>query len=410
MKKVLIPNASQPPAYSLIRTLNSSCSEIYTTRDPRQSKTRFISRYYKPPYNVSWPNYSWMTGNLNDYEDDEIIYIKELIRIYNINDLDVIIPANERDIFLLSKYEHLFPEDVKVSNISKQLYSLLADKKKAVKLSKNHKFPVPKSFCLGENVDINKSDYPLIIKASLSTGSKAVYKAYNYQQLSSYAKKFDILGRDYIIQEYVKGSTERSLHYLFDKNSECVLKFCIEKLHFLNPSFSTAIKIIEDAPELDIGETILRDIKFSGFCVIQTKLDEVSGENKLIEFSPKFGNNSRILLKMIPDIPNFLLGDKEFSFNNAQTPKQGETGVSILEDLACFILVLFLDTKSIKDLGFLFKSYATLLLSRPSIDIYFSNLLKDPLPVIAYYKDVANLLFKKRVDLSRKTPSYISKC
>jgi carbamoyl-phosphate synthase large subunit len=343
--------------------------------------------------------------------EDEPEYLDRMLDICKRHAIDIIFPTNDVEMKIVSKYDAAF-RAAGVTPIVSEFVALERAQNKfhvAMAAAKTG-FPCPRTFLYESDKDALEAaeilGFPCVLKASNSQGSYGVRFIRSSAQLLTEIQDLRKLDGGLILQEYIPGNKERSLNLILDRSGRVILSFTLRKLHYLKPSFSTAVEIVESPPEMQQGVELVRHLGLYGFCAIQTKTDARDGKYKLVELNSRFGSNARILFRFGENLP---LACVKLGLTEAVSLRPfalGMTGVSPFEDLLALGLFLaiklFRESKQdalshysnrVPSLSDMLRSYLRLYAQGAVCDDYFASLPQDPIGTLRYYLWVIKSLF-----------------
>ncbi len=210
----------------------------------------------------------------------------------------------------------------------------------------------------------------------------------------------------------MRGNREPSVNTVLTPDGEARLTFTVRKLRYANTSYSTCVRTAEPVAETPSVLRMLRGAGFSGFVAVQTKLDNRTGQHKLIEINPRFGANFRILSRMaIRAGVNLALltirasqGYDDGGVRPARLPI-GLHGVSPVEDLSTYRVFNRLrsaaaepDNPPPSRSRFLHSMARTYLRPTTSFDAVWHGLLRDPSSAVASYRRTLTEIQRDRVE------------
>ncbi|WP_445365452.1 hypothetical protein ACJJJB_21160 [Microbulbifer sp. ANSA001] len=401
MLKVLIPNGQLPPSYALACQLLNDNYKVYFTVDEQHEEFVETNKIYSFK-GIKQPKTSWLLSKHTERtqaEDND--YINSIIRICQENEIKILFPSNDIDIYVFSKAK------VKFINNGISLccteYSILLnflDKYISPKLAGSHNINAPKTILYSDGLTWDeareKLGDPIIVKARYSHSSTYVWKAKSEEEYSLYVKRLRYLDRTVVLQSYIEGTEEYSYHYLIDNNNEVAFGFKNYKPRHFKASWSTACEILEKDALYKIGAEFLKGTAGPGFWVLQTKKCSIDDKHYFIEVNSRFGNNSRILFNMIKgnlvtSTLDIFLGKEQRETLNVRK-KRG--GALIEELLQIFFSKNTAKLNEVNVKGTLEQIYELLrfYIHLPAMDIYACSLSQDAKYVIDYYRKLLKVM------------------
>ncbi len=394
--RLLVTSPHRGAGYAIATALRPHCERLIVSVS--EARPAFASsRLYDRVVRLSPPRDAWIGAGETE---DARLHASRLLEICVEERIGVVWPSNDAEMFVLSAAKPDFAA-AGICSMAPDLAVLkrVSDKFEIIRAARAVGFPVADArLCAsGEEVEeaLSGRSFPIVVKGRWSTASNAVGVAYDRADARKAAARLLAEQGTVILQDYIPGRGERSLHYIISAEQEILRGFSLKKHRHLAPSYSTAVEIVQPPPELEAGGRLLAHLGFSGFCVIQTRIDARDGLHKIIEINTRFGTNSRILFTLDPMLAHLA------TLNNlglaAPQPREplslvGRHGTSPVEDLmsvwSLILAKIFFAGPSRKTLP-RFTSYlaaiARFYRSRPTIDLHTKALLKDPVAAIPYF-------------------------
>lgn len=372
------------------------------------------SRLYDRVFKLSPPSDTWIASPESPQAREHAARLAEFCSLERI---DVLWPSNDAELFAVVRNRQLF-DSVGTRLAAPSFDSLVncADKYSVLQAAQSVGFPVmPAIAC--ESVD-SASDWlqahrpPYVVKSRWSTNSNGVALCLNEKKALAAASDLIARGQSAILQEYIPGNKEVSLHFLLGPGGEPLTEFALRKLRHLAPSYSTAVQVEAMPKELDMAPRLLQRLGLTGFCVVQTRFDERDRKHKLIEINARFGTNSRILFAMSPDLAwlSALVAagrGLEVARQHAEAiavgipemPPIGGRGGSPIEDVLSFwsLLLAKLDRSWAAHADFpgalsYMHDLILFYLSGAKIDLHTRALRADPLAALPYFAGLARFV------------------
>lgn len=133
-------------------------------------------------------------------------FIENLLKLCKDDGIQVIIPGSEPETEIISKNRDLFSDNgiVALTN-THDLVKLCSDKLKLTNFLESKKILTPKIFSYDEISETNFPEYPLLIKPIYGSGSRNVFVAEDFEELSFFRKFLLKQNITPIIQEFIPG-------------------------------------------------------------------------------------------------------------------------------------------------------------------------------------------------------------
>lgn len=405
---IFIPNLTYITGFSVVKSLKSAHHNIYGTIKPfirgKLLQNDFFDQLiygkmmslYGDVFNISLPT----------LPAGEMEYLYKILEICEQKNIDVIFPISDKEITFFARHREVFVKrNIAVATNGYQTLQTAFNKYEVSEIADEIGYPRPQTIkCASVEEAIRAGcalDYPLILKPYISAGGSydVMFIQTQQQLLEEFQEKIQ-KDKNIILQEYIKGSRERSLNIVLDSQQKVLLAFTLRKMRHIKPSLSTAIEVVENPPEMDKVIELVQRLGIVGFRAVQTKLDEKDGKYKLIEVNPRLGSNARILARMGNDLPLINLN----LFLNQALPDinpyvVGTKGCAPFDDFLAFFVFLYVKFKNRNDLAKLnikgnnipsvyemLRSYFRDYTGRPVLDDYAVSIFDKPLSTLRFYR------------------------
>lgn len=207
-------------------------------------------------------------------------YIEELLdkcKLYNITHL---IPVNEREIEIISKFRNAFKAlNIKLVIQSDELLRICLDKYNTIIFLQKHGFNVPATYLTLD--ELPTSSGPYICKPRKSNGSKNIFV---------FQKKDDLYQQTLeqcVFQEYIDSNNEYTIG-VFRHN---VLINIIAFKRELKNGYSNKVELVNDKKLYRLAEQIALAFSLEGYFNIQ--LREKNGTYYIFEINPRISGTVR---------------------------------------------------------------------------------------------------------------------
>ena len=263
MKTILISDITGYKAVviaSFIKKKYSKISVIGVDQKPfsKSFHTKYIDRFI-------------LIGSNDDYIDS-------LVKIININDIDLFFPTNSQEMekVLLNKFK--FNKTLDYLGSYESFYKM-NNKLALANLCENIGVKMP-----SYSKKFDKIAYPFVIKPTQSSASKGVLYINNKNDVQ-FAKQL-FKNKEYIIQQYIEGV---GIGYsVFAKNGEIVVGYGHKRLaeYPITGGSSMYRESYDDDRMVESAKRIIKDVRWSGFAMFEFKLSK-NNELFLIEVNPR---------------------------------------------------------------------------------------------------------------------------
>lgn len=265
---------------------------------PNIGRRGYLVRYLKaiPEFNGKVfvsdcdPTASGLHGNNDGYfilskpVDNEQKYISELLELCSKEDIKIIIPVIDPEIFLLSDYrEEFMNRGILVIVSDKNVLDICYNKILMNDFLKRNDFEFPKTYQTLEGFEKaytnNEIKFPVIMKPVYGSGSEATYK------IDSVEKVKALINEKMIIQEYIDGQEYGAdiFNTLEKKVVRCVVK---KKISMRSGETDKAVTVIDSK----ISQCMLRLARALGH-IGNLDCDMIVKDGKIyiIDLNPRFG-------------------------------------------------------------------------------------------------------------------------
>ncbi len=216
--------------------------------------------------------------------ENEEAYMSDLLRICQANEIRLVIPVIDPEVYIFSTYRDEFiAQGILLLASDRKVLDICYNKKLMNEFLISIGFLIPRSFySIPEFDDAYKNEivnYPLFIKPIFGSGSVNSYKIENYEQLVAQFKK------DMIIQEFIDGK-EYGVDAFTDRNGDAVRIIVKRKIAMRSGETDKAITISDDRILVKV-KNLVSCLK--PFGPIDIDILENSGKLYFIDLNPRFG-------------------------------------------------------------------------------------------------------------------------
>lgn len=204
-------------------------------------------------------------------------YIEKLLEICIKENVQAIAPGSEPETEIVSKNSNLFSEkNVATLTNKHELVKLCNDKSSLSKFLSSNGIKSPQTYDIENMSEINASDYPLLIKPTIGSGSRNVFVVENLEELTFFTKYLTKQKIIPIIQEYISGNDEFSIGVLYCDNGK--LKTSIAMRRNLHNGLSTRSVTKTKKNESLIVSSGISQGFFDDFSEIREKAEEIAAK------------------------------------------------------------------------------------------------------------------------------------
>lgn len=302
---LLVTNTRTESAYLIIKALRPYAGKIVATMYGRKrwiAKTSHasLSRMVDARYLVPDIRRDWQSGIIsNQNTPTEDAYVKRLLGICDRENIDVIFPSYDPQVYVLSKNKSLFRKQgvlIPIDDFDKLL--LMLDKYRSVQEALAAGFPAPETL-LPENEDdlrrfADRIVPPWVIRPRFTAGSKGMAVVEEFSQLTDQFAKVRRQCGQPMIQEYIPGNRTQNFYLTVDREG-CTRTFVCPQIvrnsYRVYRMLSAAAVFDQEHKMKPKVEMLARRLSVWGAMTIQTKIDIRDNTPKLMEVNPRLGSH-----------------------------------------------------------------------------------------------------------------------
>jgi predicted ATP-grasp superfamily ATP-dependent carboligase len=210
----------------------------------------------------------------------------------------VLFPCNDMNVYLISQYRERLEDWFFIIMPIHDTVDLLMNKTRFYKFAKEKGFPIPKTYFLAPDADIDQIakelTFPCILKPPISatpeweTKSKMkAYKIIDLEELQNLFNKYGNLAENLILQEWIDGPETNlySCNCYFDHASNPQVTFVARKLRQWPPitGESSLGEECRNDSVLDITIRLFSEVSYSGLGYVEIKQDARDGNYYIME-------------------------------------------------------------------------------------------------------------------------------
>lgn len=210
----------------------------------------------------------------------------------------VLFPCNDMNVYLISQYRERLEDWFFIIMPIHDTVDLLMNKTRFYKFAVEKGFPIPKTFFLAPDADVNQIanelTFPCILKPPISatpeweTKSKMkAYKINDHEELRLLFNKYRNLAENLILQEWIVGPETNlySCNCYFDHTSNPQVTFVARKLRQWPPitGESSLGEECRNDSVLDITIRLFSEVSYSGLGYVEIKQDARDGNYYIME-------------------------------------------------------------------------------------------------------------------------------
>ena len=294
---ILVTDGQMRQTLAVIRSLGKKGIKVMVGDSERISMGFFSKYTYK---HIIYP----------DPVENEKAFVKFVLNTVKTEEIEMIIPIRDKCLIPLSKYKKEFEKYTKIPIPDYGLVMKARDKGETLRIAEKIGIPTPKTYYPNSIDDLVKiTEYPVIIKPRMSSGSRGCVFCSNFQQLRD---NFDKISKEYpeglLIQEYIPKQKEIGYYALFNTHSE-LRAFTIQKRLRSYPTEggpSTLRETIQYDQIRELGTKLLKFMKWQGVAMVEFRIDNRDSVPKLMEVNPRFWGSLALSIAAGVDFPYLL--------------------------------------------------------------------------------------------------------
>lgn len=314
LPKVLVTDSSERAALAVIRSLGRRGIEV-TAADSTSFNCGFLSKYCS--HRVIYPS----------PHKNKRKFVDSMLRLVKNENFDLLIPITDFTMIPILEYEDEIGNYVKVAAPPYETAIKAVDKVQTIKIAQQHGIPCPKTFLVEDSDNLkevaNDFRYPVVIKPRfkvLWTEEGAIMLKVSprnyvysrddliekYVKISSQLGEFDVPHEFFLIQEFAKG--EGYGVEVLMQNSEPKALFMHKRLreYPITGGASTLRVSVRNEKLEKYAVDLLSAMDWQGVAMVEFKLDEESGDAKLMEVNGRFWGSLPLAINAGIDFPYLL--------------------------------------------------------------------------------------------------------
>jgi biotin carboxylase len=299
---LLVTNTRNSQAYSVIRALRPYSKKIVVTMFGKNRLTARLShaansRLVDKRYHVPSPAEDWKAGRIQrENTAKEEAYIQAVLSICEKEQIDMIFPSFDPQVYVLSKNKERFETlGILIPVPEYAIVKIPLDKYLTIQAAQETGFPCPKTFLLDGERDLKsiaaELGFPLVLKQRFTAAGRGFDMVRNLSELLDKRKALKE-PHTYMVQEYIPGREQHNLFLVLDR--EGALKMAlpsenVRSFYRLHVNFPLARRALGPHPYADQAKALGNKIGWWGGMTIQMKIDPRDGVPKLMEINPRIG-------------------------------------------------------------------------------------------------------------------------
>lgn len=224
---------------------------------------------------------------------------------------DVTIPADDETVKFFSKNKNVLQEYTKIPVANYEIIELANNKAEIIQIAKKIGIPIPKTSIVNdvESIDI-PSNFPLIVKPNLGSGSRGMFVVNDEEQLFNAVQEITKKGMIALVQEKIPmEGAGYGVSALLNWKSEVRAIFVHKRLReYPVRGGPSTLRISVKYPELaKLGVKLLKYIGFQGAAMVEFKMDPRDNTPKLMEINPRLWGSLQLAIASGVNFPLYLV-------------------------------------------------------------------------------------------------------
>lgn len=230
---------------------------------------------------------------------DEPDFIPEILSICKKEKIRLIVPTRDGELLVFAKNKSRFKEQgIEVMVSDPEIIGICNDKYRFYEFMQENNILIPKTMLLSR-IDFCSLKYPLMVKEREGSGSKALYKVENEQELKFSSTRISCP----VIQEFLEGK-EYTVDLLADFNGRVLTVVPRERVETVAGE-SYKSRTINNSKLINCAKNVAETLGVIGHITLQ--FIESGGLLKIIEINPRFGGAAILGIKAGCNTPLLLL-------------------------------------------------------------------------------------------------------
>lgn len=315
--------------------------------------------------------------------------------------ISAVLTSNDHEQFFLTLARQQFEEiGVTILGPSHETVRAMNDKYNFSQVAASLGIPVPDTRMVTDpsSEDLLSGGMPVMLKRRFSQGTKGVFY---FSEPATVRLKLAEISQiepldNWLLQEYIPGRFEPSCTVYMGARQPTTMLFHI-KHRYTAPSASSAVEVVDPFVPKEAIANLVKAVGLVGACGIQFKLDERTGQAKMIEANARLGQNTRMVLPMLAkqgqDAGLILLNSYAGLDQEIVQVPVGTIGLSPFDDIVSIVLLLRTHGRRQKidnpapSLPEFLAQIASSYLGRPiAWDLIFSSLLQEQKPALTIFR------------------------
>lgn len=301
MKKnnVLVTDAQMRTSLAVIRSLGKMGLQV-TAGEKTYFTTGFFSKYCHKKLVYPSP------------EKDEKKFIECLLNVLKKDNYDVLFPVADACLQPIMNNYDVLSQYTKIALPRPEIFMQGYDKGNTLRIAEQYNIPHPKTifFKKGDNLSAIREiiDFPVIIKPTISSGSRGMARCSNFQELTEKIQRLQTIHQNILIQEYIPNGGEFGVYTLFNSRSEPRALSVQRRLRSYPSSggpstLRETLRNETSEKSIAIAFTLLKAMQWTGVAMVEFRIDARDGIPKLMEVNSRFWGSLQLSILSGIDFP-----------------------------------------------------------------------------------------------------------
>lgn len=227
------------------------------------------------------------------------------------NDYDLLLPVNRPTVELVTRYRDRLSAHATAPFLPYERLAVGFDKARTIEAARRFGVPHPRTQLPAE-ADLAAVEstlgYPVVVKPARGSGRQGVRTCDSREELErAYRAVTEAFGPA-LVQEYVPHGGERGVYALYDRETTLTGVVVQRRLRTNPPEGgpSTYRETVEDEALVDVADRLLSSLGWYGVAMVEFRVDERTGEPKLMEINPRLWGSLALSVYAGVDFPYML--------------------------------------------------------------------------------------------------------
>lgn len=207
------------------------------------------------------------------------------------NKYDLLITMEDATIKALLPHRHEIEKLTRFPLPNNKSFEIASDKEKTLKFAKKINIDIPQTYFNISKIDTNKITLPVIIKPTISSGSRGLQYINTIKTLTETVKKIKKTKTNAVIQERIpQDGQEVGVNLLFNHQHQAVAGFTYKRIrdYPVSGGPSTLRESTHNPALMQTAIKLLEKLKWVGVAMVEFKYDPRDNKTKLMEINPRF--------------------------------------------------------------------------------------------------------------------------